>query len=288
MARKRVHIDVDDLVRRYLSGESEKALAEAFGVSRGPIRDRLQKAGVEMRGRSEAMFTRMSRTEPEERSRLASAAHAARRGQKDDPESLSRRAAAREGKIDGNVSPAEVLLLRDMRSRGLDVIPQKAIGPYNVDVATGTVAVEILGGTWHRAKRHGERLRHILDSGWDVIYVWVDGIKFPLGPGATDYVITHLEFRQGAPAEPRCYRVIRGTGEFLAGGGADSENIPDVIPRNGRPEIPPTEVPHGFCHCGCGRKTAISPKNASAKGWVKGAPHRYITGHNGTGPRNAR
>lgn len=287
MARERVHIDVDELVRRYVAGESEKALAEAFGVGRTAVRLRLQKAGVERRNRSAAMSTRMSRTDPDERARLAAAAHEARRGQKESPELKLKRAAAREGKIDGNVSPAEILLLEDLRGRDLDVIPQKAVGPYNIDVATGTVAVEILGGTWHRAKRHGERLRYILDAGWDVIYIWVDGIKFPLGPGAGDYVVSHLQFRERAPSEPRCYRVIRGTGEFLTGGSADGDDIPDVIPRNGRPETPPAEVPYGFCHCGCGQRTIVSPKNAKAKGWVKGVPRRYITGHNGTGPRNA-
>lgn len=39
-------------------------------------------------------------------------------------------------------------------------------------------------------------------------------------------------------------------------------------------------IPHGFCQCGCGEKTIISPKTDRAAGKVKGQPGRYIKGHN--------
>src|ERR1022692_2215574 len=52
------------LVARYLAGESEKALAEALGIDRIVIRNRLLKAGVQRRGRSESMYLRMSQTGP--------------------------------------------------------------------------------------------------------------------------------------------------------------------------------------------------------------------------------
>ena len=87
------------------------------------------------------------------------------------------------------------------QNQGVGVIYQKAIGPYNADLAIGTVAVEVLGGQWHRIKHHGKRLRYILDAGWDVIYIWVDAKHFPLGPGAAEYVIAHCEFRE-EPSHP--------------------------------------------------------------------------------------
>lgn len=41
------------------------------------------------------------------------------------------------------------------------------------------------------------------------------------------------------------------------------------------------EIPYGYCHCGCGQKTKIADETASAKGWIKGQPKRFINGHNG-------
>lgn len=44
-------------------------------------------------------------------------------------------------------------------------------------------------------------------------------------------------------------------------------------------DAPPTTIPHGFCHCGCGNKTTISKRSDSAAGCVKGEPRRYLQGH---------
>lgn len=40
--------------------------------------------------------------------------------------------------------------------------------------------------------------------------------------------------------------------------------------------------PSGFCMCGCGQMTAISPVNRRSRGWVKGTHQRYIKGHSAT------
>lgn len=273
--------DPDDLARRYLAGESEKALAEALGVSRTPVRRFLLERGLATRGRSEAMQLRMAATTPEERKRLTSAAHATVRGRKASESELIQRAKTREGRLSKNVSDAERSLVAMLKARGVSgIVLQKAIGKYNADLAAGTVAVEVLGGSWHRSKRHGERLRYLLDAGWDVIFVWVDGIHYPLRSQAAEYIATHMYFRERHPSARRCYRVIRGTGEYLTGGEFDSHDLPDILPNSGRPEVPPENVPHGFCKCGCGEPTKIALKSNTARGWVRGQPRRYITGHN--------
>jgi hypothetical protein len=43
-----------------------------------------------------------------------------------------------------------------------------------------------------------------------------------------------------------------------------------------------SEIPYGYCQCGCGQKTAISKQTQASKGWIKGEPHRYLSGHNPT------
>lgn len=37
--------------------------------------------------------------------------------------------------------------------------------------------------------------------------------------------------------------------------------------------------PTGLCECGCGQKTRLAPKNSTERGWVKGQPLRFISGH---------
>jgi AP2 domain len=45
---------------------------------------------------------------------------------------------------------------------------------------------------------------------------------------------------------------------------------------------PQCKIPYGYCHCQCGRKTAISTCNNLFKGEVRGMPRRRIRGHHET------
>lgn len=40
-----------------------------------------------------------------------------------------------------------------------------------------------------------------------------------------------------------------------------------------------SEIPYGFCHCGCGQKTKISPKTDCKRGLIKGQPRRFLFNH---------
>lgn len=42
---------------------------------------------------------------------------------------------------------------------------------------------------------------------------------------------------------------------------------------------PKNSIPYGFCHCGCGERTGISPKTNLKLGYKKGEPRAYIRGH---------
>jgi hypothetical protein len=41
-----------------------------------------------------------------------------------------------------------------------------------------------------------------------------------------------------------------------------------------------TDVPYGFCECGCGQETNISKRTDLRKGAVEGEPCRFLAGHN--------
>lgn len=47
-----------------------------------------------------------------------------------------------------------------------------------------------------------------------------------------------------------------------------------------------SEIPIGLCQCGCGEKTSIASYNRTNRGWIKGQPLRYLTGHSGRGKPN--
>lgn len=54
-----------------------------------------------------------------------------------------------------------------------------------------------------------------------------------------------------------------------------------LVPMN--PKDTSSDIPYGYCHCGCGQKTTISPQSVTSRGYVKGEPRRYIAGHNASG-----
>lgn len=44
-----------------------------------------------------------------------------------------------------------------------------------------------------------------------------------------------------------------------------------------------TNIPYGYCHCGCGQKTKIAKDNHAKYGWVSGEPYKFIRNHRGKG-----
>lgn len=42
---------------------------------------------------------------------------------------------------------------------------------------------------------------------------------------------------------------------------------------------PNSEIPYGYCHCGCGQKTSLAKQNDSTNGNVKNKPFKYIKNH---------
>lgn len=216
MSHKIEMANINELIQRYLSGESEKALAVAFGVSRPVIRRRLLEHGIKPRNRSEGMFARMARTSPEDRSRLAEAAHAAVRGKRRTWDELLLRAKTRE-KTGQYVVKTEMILMNWFQARGATCTPQKAVGRYNVDIALyePPIAVEVRYSRWpgcSRPKNHIQRTVDLLNAGWHVLYVLIDR-EHPLLEATADEIVSWAKGLRGLPSFPSQYRVIRGDGE---------------------------------------------------------------------------
>ena len=228
------------IVERYVGGESVNAIARSYGISRRAVDRRLDAAGVTRRDQVEANRLMMATRTPEENAANARAAHEAVRGRARPIEERAKAAATRERlhAHRSQTSEHEAALVVALRARGLDVIPQKAIGPYNVDLATGAVAVEVFGGGWHaygvHRKRTPERLRYILDQGWNLVIVWASRERWPIGPGACDYIAAFAEEAGRNPAIRGEYRVIWGDGKVAPIGGVEVDDLARKPSRSGR------------------------------------------------------
>jgi len=171
------------------------------------------------RGQSEAERAKWDRMTPEQRAAQTVAANEAARGRKHTWAERRKTALTRQRSGIGIV-PVETMLAKKLRRAGLDVTQQLAVGIYNVDVAIHEprVAVEIFGGHWHAYGRHKRRFlkrtEYLLDQGWSVLIIWVDGRRYPFSKRGGDYVIAFAdELRRNPPARSQ-YRVILGDGQI--------------------------------------------------------------------------
>jgi very-short-patch-repair endonuclease len=259
-SRKVKQIPVAEAVKLYLSGMSASELGRRYGVARDTVRLRLVAAGIGIRPADEATSLWMSQESEESKTIRAEAAAEACRtteyrervsrrfaGITKDPDVLERRAQNRERRAIADpmyayISDHERQFRRLLEEAGENPIPQKAIGRYNVDLAIGPVAVEILGGHWHSIKRqHSIRTPYILNRGWHLIMVWSmfhDGTDWVyMSPAAAEYVVAFAQEARRNPPMVGEYRVIRSDGQLLAAGGSEDDELAFIPPT--RPRLRP-------------------------------------------------
>lgn len=222
-------LPAQEIAGAYLEGESEASLARRHGVARLVIRRHLDEAGIQIRSVKEASILHMSQTTTEQRAEMTRAAHEAARGRTASAEELELRAQHRERTL-SHASEREFQFGHQFTSLGASFTPQKAVGPYNVDFAIGSVAVEVLGGAWHAYKpEHAERTPYILNAGWNLLFIW-DLKKAPLCVEAADYAIAYAKQASRNPSLVGEYRVIRGDAQLMASGGVDEDHFTLVLP----------------------------------------------------------
>jgi len=115
----------------------------------------------------------------------------------------------------------EQLLCEWLAHENVKCTPQKAVGPYNVDVALDEfpIAVEIFGGHWHSYGRHATRFRkrfdYLLNAGWLPVIIWVTR-NHPLEIGAAKYIISLTKKLRSGKALIRKEQMIHGGGQPCA------------------------------------------------------------------------
>lgn len=214
-----------DVIRRYESGESSDMIAGDFGCHGSTIRGRLRRWG-KTRNRSDAKRLHMQRIGPEGRQAITAAAHDAVRGMTRTAADLHARALTKQNV--GQLTGDEARLARYLDQFG-DITPQKAVGPYNVDIAVaGSVAVELFGGRWHttgaHAARFAERVNYIFDHGWALYIVWNTHPKTLTAEIADDFGAWFDGLRRMKSVAGE-YRVVWGDGDFSACGRHDRDEL---------------------------------------------------------------
>jgi len=208
MARKWNPTNPDDIIQKYLSGTSEKAIAKQMQISRSAVRSFFIRNGIQPRGRSESMFVRMKNATPEERQRLSKAAHDKVRGMKRSKKELIERAIIRQ-KNKSIVGKGERLLDKWLKERGFDTIPQMAVDKFNIDIAIPPVAVELNISSWNPlTNRHDpQKIEYLTNNGWAIIYIHIKTIAL-LSEVQADYITSYIKQVRSDPSLIGEYRVI--------------------------------------------------------------------------------
>lgn len=139
--------------------------------------------GIQQRNRSEAMYTRHSFLNYEDRKSLAAAAHASIRG-KAQRQSTREKIALSKFWNQKVVSQYQVDVQAALWSLGVSTVREYPLGRFNMDLAEcgSKTAVEIHGGKWHRYgkhwKRRQSRIETVVGMGWRIIEVWTAGDKY--------------------------------------------------------------------------------------------------------------
>lgn len=202
---RRHAIDVDEVIRRHEAGEPVNRIASDLGVARTVLASRFAEVGYSPRGRSEAGYVRMR--DPDQRGRVVRRAHLAMG--------------------EGNAEIIEALSLL-----GVEAERERVIGGYNVDLYVAPVVIEVtrVGASPLSPKaRERQRLVNLLDRGHRVLFVHAPkgSTTCPLNvERVANALIAYLDVPGGEPPAPGQYRVLRGCGETVAGGGLDDARRP--------------------------------------------------------------
>jgi len=204
----------DELIANYISGVPLYKLAKSAGVTRKVLYRIFTSRGVHMRLLAESQPLIASNMTAEDRIRRSAIAKS----------SAGRRAASKHSNL-SEITQDEILfakLVNEVFPDGTVVVPQLAVGDYNIDIAIPehSIAVEVFGGGWHscgdHAARHIERTKYILDQGWSVVIIWTARVQHPLEIGGARYLHALAEFLGRNQSTGRQYRVIWGDGKVPA------------------------------------------------------------------------
>ncbi|MCS3667432.1 transposase-like protein [Salinibacter ruber] len=219
-----IQVNDQKVIDMYRSGDSVQKIADAHDVSRTPINRILDNNNVSRRSASEANEIRFSNMSQSERSKLTNPANRALRNKSDQwKTSVSRKQAISKQKTLNKIGKGEWETAAFFAKHDITPVMQKALGVYNLDVAVGSVGVEVHNAKGHPHTEYRSRIQSVLESGWHIFY-----IKIRFEPLQELALMKAMEFFNAArqdPQIPRQYRLIDGSGDFLAHGKLENGSL---------------------------------------------------------------
>lgn len=206
-----------DIITAYVRGASSGELSRQYSVSRERIHTIVTKAGV-ARSFTEEMRRRASCLTEERRAAMAALMRKRMKGCTLSPEHQHRVAIDRQRSL-RLAGRGENALAKALFKKGIKTIAQLAFDTYNIDLAAGSVAVEV---TFNYSASVGSprtkrRVKHLIKSGWHVIYVMIDtrGKNNRWDVEATANTVSRfINLTKRHPPALREYWVIGGTGKL--------------------------------------------------------------------------
>lgn len=128
----------EELCKRYIAGEPEYLLAKEIGVDRDVIRRILRENNIPRCSRSEVTKIRMRNLTSDERKALTQNSHKVTRGI---PQPIDRKikSALMHEITQSRASSTENILADSLRKLGMNIVTQKAVYIYNLDIAFWTL-----------------------------------------------------------------------------------------------------------------------------------------------------
>lgn len=223
-----------EIARLYAAGSTSGELAIKYGVRREAIWHITNKFKV-TRDIGEAMRHVLSKRTDEVWKQCAEKTRNALLGRRYDDARTQAFAKGRERKM-VRFAYGEAALAKMLLERNLQPIPQKACGKYNIDIAVGTVAVEIMlvtSANTINGARYRKRSEYLLKSGWNILYIlcrrWPNVAREAISETSADLVANFVQSTKSHPAALREYRVIRSTGHPVATCQLNINQVPVVM-----------------------------------------------------------
>ncbi|CAG9205670.1 hypothetical protein BGLA2_1720084 [Burkholderia gladioli] len=194
-------LDGKALRARHEAGESVLTLSKEFAVSRAIIATSIKAAGGTIRDQSAANKLVASNKTPEQHRNGVQAAHEARRKT---GSSLSEKI-KRANRRSAEVGQGETELIAALRARGYEPEGQLPCGPYNIDIAFLSVAVELmtLSSDPRKLTFHTNRVKYLRDAGYCTVIIRFRHNRLDNVIGNLDDIITFLEIASRDPATRR-------------------------------------------------------------------------------------
>lgn len=220
MRRKVPPFNTVNFCARYVAGEGLESLTHELGIGWTTGTKILKAGGVIIRTHAEAQILWRIRVGPERRKEITRKANASLRGTKMESKLAKRMAVCRAKALEKTgsfIGVFEEEIALGLQMVGYSPVKQKAVGPYNIDIAIGTVAVEVVRtpNSPFADPHIRKRTKKLIESNWAVIQVWVTRIENPDIPAILKQLVSLLQFLQRNKSSRRKYWVVRGTGELF-------------------------------------------------------------------------